>query len=122
MPIRSGNNGSFAESETNDAWLSSEFGESYARRIFGDEIVDGLERYKRGKYKGKLKGKIVWRKITKGGWVSGVGLASPGTCYAHGIFEMPWGREPVLLHGYDAYDRDAAKAGLFDKLQERSNV
>lgn len=114
MAIRSGNNGSFAESEIKEAWLSGEFGESYARHIFGDALVNGLPRYQRGQRKGQIKGKIAWRKITKGGWVSGVGLVSPGKTYAHGIFDVPFGREPVLVAGHDAYDRDAAKASLVE--------
>ena len=29
------------------AWLGQQFGEDYARRLFGDEIVDSLPRYVR---------------------------------------------------------------------------
>ena len=58
-----------AEFNSNQAWLSGDFGESMARRYFGDEIVDSMPRYVRGKRKGKLKGKISWRKVTRGGWV-----------------------------------------------------
>lgn len=55
---------------------------------------------------------MVWRKVVKGGWISGVGVVSPGKTFAHGIWDTPFGEEPVLLHGYDAYDRDWAKAAL----------
>lgn len=112
MPYIQGNNGSFAKVEIHESWLSTEFGESYARRTFGNEIVDTLPRYVKGKRKGQLKGKIVWRKVVKGGWVSGVGIVSPGKTFAHGIWDTPFGEEPVLLHGYDANDRDVAKAAL----------
>lgn len=107
-----GNNGSFAKTTIHDAWLSDEFGESYARKIFGSNIVDTLPRYVRGKRKGKLKGKIVWRKVEKGGWLSGVGILSPGKTYAHGIWKTPFGEEPVLLHGIDATDPEKSKLGL----------
>ena len=59
----------FAQFETKGAWLSGEFGEGYARKLFGDEIVDALPRYVRGKRKGLIKGRIEWRKCVAGGWV-----------------------------------------------------
>lgn len=59
----------YAEFSENQAWLSGDFGESMARRYFGDEIVDSIPRYVRGKRKGKLKGQITWEKVTRGGWV-----------------------------------------------------
>lgn len=59
----------YAKFETKSAWLGTEFGESYARKIFGDEIVDALPRGVRGKNKGKLKQTIGWVKVIEGGWV-----------------------------------------------------
>lgn len=59
-----------AKFETKSAWLGTEFGEKYARKIFGDEFVDSLPRNVRGKNKGKLKQTIVWLKVIEGGWVS----------------------------------------------------
>ena len=58
-----------AKFEYRTAYLSGEFGESMARRYFGDEIVDSLPRYVRGKRKGLLKGQIKWSKVTNGGFV-----------------------------------------------------
>lgn len=60
----------YADIQTREAWLSSEFGEQMARRYFGDEAVDGMPRYVRGNRKGLLKGQIQWRKVESGGWVS----------------------------------------------------
>jgi hypothetical protein len=54
---------------TRSAWLGKEFGEDYARKIFGDEIVDALPRYVRGKNAGKFKAEIEWAKVERGGWV-----------------------------------------------------
>lgn len=54
---------------TRSAWLGKEFGEDYARKMFGDEIVDALPRYVRGKNKGKFKAEIEWVKVERGGWV-----------------------------------------------------
>lgn len=59
-----------AKFETKSAWLGTEFGEKYARKIFGDDIVDALPRNVRGKNKGKLKQTIVWLKVVEGGWIS----------------------------------------------------
>lgn len=58
----------FAQTELKTAKLSQDFGESFARRIFGDETVDSLPRFVRGPRKGKLKGFIGWKKCVKGGW------------------------------------------------------
>lgn len=52
------------------AWLGQEFGENYARKLFGDAVVDSLPRYVRGKNAGKLKAQIQWVKVDRGGWVS----------------------------------------------------
>ncbi len=51
-----------------NAWLSSDFGENYARKLFGDKVNE-LPHYVRGKRKGKLKGQILWTKCVAGGWV-----------------------------------------------------
>ena len=58
-----------AQFRCKQAYLSGEFGESMARRYFGDELVDAMPRYVRGKRKGLLKGQIVWRKVERGGFV-----------------------------------------------------
>lgn len=52
------------------ASLRTEFGERYARTIFGNQLVDSLPRVTRGKNKGKLKGEIQWKKVERGGWVT----------------------------------------------------
>jgi hypothetical protein len=51
------------------AWLGTEFGESYARRLFGDEVIDQTPRYVRGKNAGKFKASVEWIKVERGGWV-----------------------------------------------------
>lgn len=59
----------YATLEHRAARLSGDFGESFARRAFGDDVVDALPRFVRGKNAGKLKGEIEWIKVTRGGWV-----------------------------------------------------
>tara|TARA_R110002020_G_scaffold459579_1_gene677626 strand:- start:3178 stop:3687 length:510 start_codon:yes stop_codon:yes gene_type:complete len=51
------------------AYLSSDFGYNYAVKVFGEEFVDSLPKYKRGKRKGLIKGSISWTKCVRGGWV-----------------------------------------------------
>lgn len=59
---------------TQNAWLGKEFGEQFARRLFGDEVIDALPRYSKGKNVGKHKATVEWKKCESGGWVSfGVG-------------------------------------------------
>ena len=58
-----------AQRKTGHAYISGEFGESMARRYFGDEVVDAMPRYVRGKRKGQLKGQVSWTKVVRGGWV-----------------------------------------------------
>lgn len=51
------------------AWVGGEFGEQYARKKFGNAIVDALPVKKRGKYKGRFNASIEWVKVTRPGWV-----------------------------------------------------
>ena len=102
----------YARIESRSAWLSSEFGESYARRLFGNTIIDALPRYVRGKRKSKLKGKLQWRKCSKGGWVrtglyGGYGDAQ-GYVQERGlvgavIVQVTWGEDDKVLHTKGAW-------------------
>jgi len=56
-----------AHIETKKAYLSTDFGESYARKIFGDELINKLPVITRGERKGKLKGYLIWDKVVSGG-------------------------------------------------------
>lgn len=59
----------YARFRTNAAWLGKDFGESFARRVFGDAAVDALPRYTRGNSAGKIKADIAWVRCVEGGWV-----------------------------------------------------
>ena len=90
------------------AYLSEDFGRDLAMRKFGlceNQLEQIVGRYIKGKRKGKLKGKIVWTKCIKGGWVKtgpydwDVGqacgyVASPGKCDNY-ILVDAWTSEPI---------------------------
>lgn len=72
----------YARIESKTAALSSDFGQSFARRVFGDAIVDALPKVTRGKHKGGVSGSIDWKKCTVGGWRNEPGksgVVRPGT-------------------------------------------
>lgn len=54
------------------AYLSEDFGKELAMKKLNcseEELEKIVGRYVKGKRKGLLKGKIIWRKCTRGGWV-----------------------------------------------------
>lgn len=53
---------------TKMAPLSSEFGLSYATKLFGAEALADLPRYIRGPKKGQIKAWLHWMKAESGGW------------------------------------------------------
>lgn len=59
----------YAKFESRSAWLGQSFGEGYARRLFGDAVVDSLPRCTRGKNTGKIQAEIAWVKCLEGGWI-----------------------------------------------------
>lgn len=69
----------FAKFEVRTADLSTDFGREIAEKWFPG-MVEGLPRYVRGKKKGKLKGCVSWRKVTKGGWAGDYGPVKEGRC------------------------------------------
>jgi hypothetical protein len=58
----------YAQLDEKTAGVWSEFGEQFARRKFGDVVVDCLPRKTRGPHKGSFKAEISWIKIVRGGW------------------------------------------------------
>jgi len=101
-----------AEYYSRHGWMSNDFIEAMARRYFGDEVVDSLPRYAKGKRKGQLKGLLYWSKVAKQGWCRTGGRTDDG--YATGFVElridkivnvelvMPvWGKNPELIATWD---------------------
>ena len=60
----------YAHYDIKHAGVWSEFGEQFARRKFGDAIVDALPRKTRGPHKGSVNATITWVKVLSGGWVA----------------------------------------------------
>lgn len=87
--------------KSNYAYLSTDFGRDLAMKKFNltlEQLEALVGRNKKGKRKGQLKGKIVWDKITKGGWVKtgaydweqmrGNGfVVAPGLCFGFAIID-----------------------------------
>lgn len=97
---------SYAQILTREAYLFSEFGESMARRYFGDDVIDSLPRFVRGKNKGKIKGMVRWKKVERGGWVNtGRAIEGPvgyvenrvGKVILVELLKAEWGQIPEVL-------------------------
>lgn len=101
-----------ADYYSRQGWMSDDFVENLARRYLGDEVVDSLPRYVRGKRKGKLKGQLNWVKVAKQGWCRTGRRTDDG--YATGFVElrldqiievelvMPvWGKYPEVIASWD---------------------
>jgi len=114
-----------AKFEARTAYLSDDFGESMARRYFGDELVDSMPRYVRGKRKGLLKGQIAWRKVAKGGFVitalnegegpSGYVERRVGKVIEARLQHCVWGEEPddvAVWEWPEAHMNDRSRAFL----------
>ena len=110
----------YAEIEERYSWLSSEFGENMARKYFGDEAVDEMPRYVRGKRKGLLKGQIQWRKVERGGWVSReVGVERRVGKVIEAKLVIPvWGDDDELIYTWDLESREVSKC----RKKERHEV
>tara|TARA_R100000544_G_scaffold7191_1_gene2892 strand:- start:33 stop:434 length:402 start_codon:yes stop_codon:yes gene_type:complete len=59
----------YAKYEMKTAYLSSDFGLEIATKWFGEENVNELPKYVKGKNKGKPKGHVSWIKCHSGGWI-----------------------------------------------------
>jgi hypothetical protein len=75
-----------AKFEVKKSWLGTEFGESYARKLFGNDVVDTMPKYSKGKNIGKFKVELRWVKCTAGGWVK-TGNRHETQSFAEGFVE-----------------------------------
>jgi hypothetical protein len=67
----------YAQTEQKSAPLASEFGISYATRLFCQDAIDSLPRLQAGTNNGKPKGHIIWRKTTTPGYHPNAGCGVP---------------------------------------------
>lgn len=63
----------YAQTTTKAARLSSEFGLTYATRLFGEEAVASIPTFQRGANTGKPKGFIKWMRTTTPGYHPNMG-------------------------------------------------
>tara|TARA_R110000851_G_C12933024_1_gene551478 strand:- start:254 stop:640 length:387 start_codon:yes stop_codon:yes gene_type:complete len=60
--------GNPAEYKIRKSFLSDDFGYELAVKWFGQEVVDDLPKYTKGKHEGKPMGLVKWIKVEKGGY------------------------------------------------------
>lgn len=89
--INKRSNATYADTTENYAYLNTDFGLNLALKKF-DITLEQLEsivgRYKKGSRVGQLKGKLVWRKLTAGGWYKSIKcVVPPGVTYGYRIVE-----------------------------------
>lgn len=118
----------YIQFENKYAYLNTEFGLNLACKWFNktpEEIEEMVGRYKRGKRKGELKGKLSWYKVTQGGWVkmgrydhdegrSNGFVCRHNICFAKSIVDS-WSGD--LIIGFDDENRDVRQA-LADEYKE----
>lgn len=89
-------NGTYADIKENSSFLNSEFAINLAIKKFNladeAELESIVGRYKKGKYKGQLKGQLKWYKVIAGGYVREVGIVPPNLTYAYHIIDF-WSGE-----------------------------
>lgn len=116
----------------NCAYLSTDFGRDLALKKFNlslEQLTEIVGVYKKGKRKGMLKGKLVWNKVTKGGWVRTGAydwdvmqaqgfIAKPGVCFGFAIVD-DWSEKWLILQHPDTVVDDHyinSRESLFNTL------
>lgn len=90
----------YAQTITKSAALSTEFGLSYATRLFGSEAIESLSRLKSGPNKGHPKGHIIWQRTTTAGYHPTMGRGvGPGVTVRAWISESPIAPETAAVRG-----------------------
>ncbi|KKN65474.1 hypothetical protein LCGC14_0480780 [marine sediment metagenome] len=105
-----GRNTVYCQTREQYGYLSDDFSRDYAMRLFHlsePALEELVGRYVRGKRAGKLKGKLLWEKVTVGGWKKhGPGymngaVVAPGTLLSYSIVDSWTGT--VLVQGLQRY-------------------
>jgi len=109
----------YARIETRTAYLSTDFGTSYATRLFGADAIAALAKISRGKRKGQTKGLLVWSKATVGGWHrDGYGeghVVYPGFIDAH----IEVDGKKILETNYPCYEKFLAAKAEAEALRSK---
>jgi hypothetical protein len=120
-----------AQWEEKTAPLFGDFGRDYAMRHFGltlEQLEALVGRYTKGKYKGQLRGQIVWHVVTRGGWVKtgaydfdamqGNGfVCKPGLRFGHAIQDR-WTGDTKLGANRGEYGDDSCIGMIQDALRD----
>jgi len=117
-----------AEYEIKTAYLSSDFGYYIAVKWFGQEAIDDLPRYTKGKHEGKPMGLIKWCKVVKGGFhpyffaYTGRIETRKGWIIGKALFKTEWGIKWFnTLNGFrtqDSYKKFAPTNTLVEEKGE----
>ena len=103
------------------AKLSQDFGDGFARRIFGDEGIDSLPKFSKGKNIGKTKASIAWIKIESGGWIPEIGVENrKGAIVAAIVFSQ--NEKNGVTEWYFVGEKVREKSEHFRKLNERGHI
>lgn len=91
----------YAAIATQEAFLFTQWGEDLARNLFGDKL-DTLPKFVRGKHVGKYKGKIIFHRVQRGGWVRELGGGHVerrlGKIISAELCTAPFAAEHKILH------------------------
>jgi len=116
--------------ETKSAFLFTDFGAEFARKHFTAEQIAQLGVYgPRSKHAGKSKGKVLWTKCTRGGWVStsretasgdaqGYAENQVGKTVSVSLAHAEYGQQEVVVVTKDLSARETAKGPTEDRLQQ----
>jgi hypothetical protein len=89
----------YATFERKASPLSEQFGYDWACKLFGQETVDALPRYVRGKHAGQPKGFVIWLNCPVGGWCRNIGgVLKPGLARAW-LGPHLWASQEEALRG-----------------------
>ena len=89
--------GQAAEYKVNKAFLSDDFGYELAVKWFGQEVIDTLPKYTKGKHEGKPMGLVTWLKCVAGGYhptyysTSGAVETRKGWVLGKALLKTTWG-------------------------------
>ena len=121
--------GSPAEYKVEKSYLSDDFGYKIAVKWFGQDVVDALPKYSKGKHEGKPMGLVKWIKVTKGGYDpvfysnSGRLETRKGWIIGKALFKTEWGIKWFnTLNGFRTQDSYKKFAPTNTLVEEKGDM